>query len=333
MTSPDANRKFLRINHQPSLSGDTTLPAAQLKSELMEKQRFPGGLAPPQSHRDRKISRLFRRSFIAICLCLGIYALVHQPHFPSGYVFDLNTGKRPLQGEDKLDSATPLRGDKNNLPVAAGEPKRVPLEAHVMSQCPDARDCLEKLIVPTMVQVHDKVDFRLSFIGTVSNSSSDVACMHGPSECVGDMIILCAANIPYPPSSKTYPKTPTVRSLGFANCMISSYKRIPERGLVEDCALEHGIDFQSINKCASSQEDDESHAGGDPDKVSGIALLRKDFKRTQRLGIKRSCTVRVDEKIWCVRDDGEWTDCAKNGNGSNTSVLVDEIEKLYKSRN
>lgn len=42
----------------------------------------------------------------------------------------------------------------------------VPLEAHIMSKCPDARDCLRDLIVPAMERISDKVDFRLSFIGT-----------------------------------------------------------------------------------------------------------------------------------------------------------------------
>lgn len=43
---------------------------------------------------------------------------------------------------------------------------RVPLEAHIMSKCPDARDCLRDLVLPAMQKVHDKVDFTLSFIGT-----------------------------------------------------------------------------------------------------------------------------------------------------------------------
>jgi hypothetical protein len=33
------------------------------------------------------------------------------------------------------------------------------------SKCADARDCLGKLVVPTMANVSDKVDFKLSFIG------------------------------------------------------------------------------------------------------------------------------------------------------------------------
>ncbi len=41
----------------------------------------------------------------------------------------------------------------------------VPLEAHIMSQCPDARDCLRDLVVPAMERVSDHVNFKLSFIG------------------------------------------------------------------------------------------------------------------------------------------------------------------------
>lgn len=54
-------------------------------------------------------------------------------------------------------------------PLGNGEAEeagnKVPLEIHVMSKCPDARDCLRELIVPTMVQVSEKVDLTMSFIG------------------------------------------------------------------------------------------------------------------------------------------------------------------------
>lgn len=42
----------------------------------------------------------------------------------------------------------------------------VPLEAHIMSKCPDAKDCLRDLVLPAMQKVHGKVNFTLSFIGT-----------------------------------------------------------------------------------------------------------------------------------------------------------------------
>lgn len=44
-------------------------------------------------------------------------------------------------------------------------PRRVPLEAYIMSKCPDARDCLHDLVLPAMVNVSNLVDFKLSYIG------------------------------------------------------------------------------------------------------------------------------------------------------------------------
>jgi hypothetical protein len=44
---------------------------------------------------------------------------------------------------------------------------KVRLEAHIMSKCPDARDCLRDMILPVMQrpEVQGKVAFQLSYIG------------------------------------------------------------------------------------------------------------------------------------------------------------------------
>lgn len=55
---------------------------------------------------------------------------------------------------------------------------------------------------------------------------------------------LCAANL-YP-DPKQY--------LGFTMCLTRDYEQIPEKDLVEDCALEHGIDFERLNACASADD-------------------------------------------------------------------------------
>lgn len=59
----------------------------------------------------------------------------------------------------------------------------VPLEAHIMSKCPDAKDCLRMLVLPTMQRVLDKVNFTLSYIGTPTENDG-VDCKHGPEECM-----------------------------------------------------------------------------------------------------------------------------------------------------
>jgi hypothetical protein len=184
--------------------------------------------------------------------------------------------------------------------------RRVPLEAHIISKCPDTRDALRELILPVMQRVHDKVDFKLSYIGKPT-ANDGVECKHGSSECLGNIIELCAREM-YPD-----PKI----NLGFIMCLTKDYSHIPERTLVEDCALEHAIDFQALNECAT--RDDGAH---------GMDLLRKSVKRSQDVGATISCTIRLDEQVYCIRDGGKWQDCP---NGAGVNDLIVAIEKLRRS--
>ncbi|KAL1971268.1 hypothetical protein VTN77DRAFT_220 [Rasamsonia byssochlamydoides] len=287
-----------------------------------------------KTRREIAIGRSLRRGIIIIIVCWVLYFL-----YVSRLLVKTPTPTSP--GNHLVDDSISTTHDVGGHSETTGG-KKVPLEVHIMSKCPDARDCLQQLVVPAMEKISDKVDFQLSFIASVSNKSSEVDCMHGPTECIGDMLILCAANLPFPPSQKSSssssslasgPHTPTIRSLGFANCLISSYEKIPERTLVENCALEHGIDFDALNQCASREDDDDPYEDDDPEDPSGIALLRKSARRSEALGVKKSCTVRLDESVWCVRDGGVWKDCAKGGEGSKVRTLVEEVEKLWKERN
>ncbi|KAI9367372.1 hypothetical protein BJX61DRAFT_311228 [Aspergillus egyptiacus] len=274
-----------------------------------------------------------RRVFARTVTCLGIISCLWLTlqwlpvNYPRFKLFSGCHHRQPTNHKLSLDDA-----DVPSFKPVHAESERVPFEAHIMSKCPDARDCIRQLVVPTMEQVNDKVDFTLSFIASVSNKSSDVECMHGPGECIGDMLMLCAANLPFPSDGPTA-RTPTVRYLGFATCLISSYPEIPDRTLVEQCALEHGIDFAALNECVSKQDDDPNKDPQHGAPLSGVSLLRESARHSAELGIKTSCTVRLDETIWCVRDGGVWKNCAKEGSGSQVSVLVEEIEKLWDQRN
>lgn len=142
-----------------------------------------------------------------------------------------------------------------------------------------------------------------SKISRVDDHSDEVSCMHGPPECLGNIIQLCAARVYH--DVKIY--------LGFANCMTSNYSQIPDRDLVESCALEHGIDFEKLNRCIS----DEGH---------GVELLRNSVLRSQENNVTKSCTVRLAGKVRCIRDGGKWYDCP---GGSEVSDLVRDIADLY----
>ncbi|TAQ91650.1 hypothetical protein B7494_g44 [Chlorociboria aeruginascens] len=136
----------------------------------------------------------------------------------------------------------------------------VPLEAHIMSKCPDARDCLKLMVLPAMQRVYDKVNFTLSYIGTPTDNDG-VDCMHGPEECLGNIIELCAAN--QYPDPKIY--------LGFTMCLTRDYQDIPQKSLIEDCALEHGMNFTKLNECAAR------------DDGFGIGMLRDSVKRSTQV--------------------------------------------------
>ncbi|GAD91754.1 gamma interferon inducible lysosomal thiol reductase (GILT), putative [Paecilomyces variotii No. 5] len=315
---------------------EKSAPLGRSQNDLF-RTAAPSTSASFRTRRDHTISRIFRRALTAVCFGLVIYIFVDRfssshTHAPtSSPKEELQAGASGKRPNGNLDT-----GDA--FPLSSASSNRVPLEAHIMSKCPDAQDCLQQLIVPAMERVNDKVDFILSFIASVSEKTSEVDCKHGPAECIGNMLMLCAANLPFPPndnleSSLTLGRTPTIRWLGFSNCLIGSYEEIPKRDLVEDCALEHGIDFDALNHCASQQDDqDPSDKFGDAP-LSGIALLRESAQRSAQLGVTTSCTVRVNDSIWCIRDGGVWKDCAKDGEASNVSVLVDEVERLYKERN
>lgn len=79
---------------------------------------------------------------------------------------------------------------------------------------------------------------------------------------LGNIIELCAQKL-YP-DPKTY--------LGFTMCLTRDYERIPQRSLIEDCALEHAIDFNSLNDCATKD-----------DGALGIGMLRESVQRTSKV--------------------------------------------------
>jgi hypothetical protein len=55
-------------------------------------------------------------------------------------------------------------------------------------------------------------------------------------------------------------------------CLTRDYKHIPQRTLIEDCALEHAIEFDKLNDCATKD-----------DGAYGIGMLRESVQRTAKV--------------------------------------------------
>lgn len=128
--------------------------------------------------------------------------------------------------------------------------------------------------------------------------------MHGKEECLGNMVEMCAAEL-YP-DPKIY--------LGFVMCLTREYPDIPKRKLVADCALEHSMSMWKLDQCLV--EDDGAKA---------IEKLQASFNRTRDAEVTKSCTVRLNGKIRCIRDGGEWKEC---DGGHEAKDLVADVEKL-----
>ena len=140
-----------------------------------------------------------------------------------------------------------------------------------------------------------------------TDNDDGVDCKHGPQECLGNILEICAAFL--------YPD-PMIY-LGFAMCLTGRYEEIPQRELVMDCSLEHGMDFDKLNGCVSQDD------GG-----FGIGLLRESVNRTTGAGVTKSCTVRLNNQIRTVRDGGRWKDYE---GGHDVDELVSDIKRMYQA--
>lgn len=268
-------------------------PSHRQRRPLTHLEAFTAAL------RDRSI----RRMIVLLCLVTTAWVFVHRALVPSTNKSLADEAETTTPSDpSKLTPSTHPHGVYANI-------TKVPLEAHIMSKCPDARTCIQQLVVPSMERISDKVDFQLSFIGKLDSGSDAVTCMHGPSECLGNIIMLCAQDL--------YPSA--ILNLGFANCMIGDYKKIPEREFVEGCALEHGLDFEKINTCISDDVGD------------GATLLRDSVERTAEAGVKYSCTVRVAEEEFCIVDGGKFKGCPDGAKG--VQSLIEEVEEKWEKLN
>ncbi|KAF3930461.1 hypothetical protein ABW20_dc0108069 [Dactylellina cionopaga] len=147
---------------------------------------------------------------------------------------------------------------------------------------------------------------RPTYIGTPDDSNGGMACKHGPGECLGDILELCAYEL-FKPQPKMW--------LGFIYCMGRNYPEIPDETYVTECALSSGLDVQKLEECAA------------PEGTNGMELLRASARRAIKLGIHTSCTITVNGKQVCVRDNAQWKGCS-----GKPEDLISEIRKAYDSQ-
>jgi len=192
---------------------------------------------------------------------------------------------------------------------AGSGPVPVPIVLGVMSRCPDAflcEDVFDKVLDHTG---HVKVDLSLLYVAKLDESEpTGVNCKHGPLECIGNIHQLCLAKYAKE-SSVWWP---------FIQC--SNYQgraTIGTENAARHCAQVAGIDWveSGVAECVAGEE--------------GPRLLRESVVRGQGLGIVKSCTIIINEKVRCVHDD-EWKECDE---GHTVPQFVASINSEYEKLN
>lgn len=187
----------------------------------------------------------------------------------------------------------------NHMVISDGP---VPVTAFVMSKCPDAVFC-EDVLHKAISQVSDIVHFDLQFIAKRdSQSSLGTTCMHGESECIGNIQQLCAQHY-YPESI-----------FDLVLCQNQDILSIPYN--FGECAKKSGIQVEgSLSECING--------------TMGKSLLSRSILITEHAVVTKSCTVMIGFQKRCVRDGQRWYDCI---GGSEADDFVRTICDAYGNR-
>lgn len=172
-----------------------------------------------------------------------------------------------------------------------------------MSICPDAMKC-EITFLPSLLKLGSIVNFTVSFI------ASEVApnvfrCMHGVHECIGNKQQLCIQNM--------YSQTVFMK---YVQCQAKTFYMIPNNG--ERCAKETSgsvINWSDVQTCVKSNMSNE--------------LFSKSIERARLTSTKKSCTIYLNGKFWCMHD-GFWSNCTE---GRNQKSFIRAICSRFNGKN
>ncbi|KAH7102904.1 hypothetical protein BKA62DRAFT_697977 [Auriculariales sp. MPI-PUGE-AT-0066] len=189
----------------------------------------------------------------------------------------------------------------------------VPLTLGVMSQCPDAIYC-ESVMNEVLDEVGSIVSLGLTFIGTPNASEPEwgVTCKHGRTECAANVLELCAIAIePPPPTDEGASWRPAWWDFVLCNNGAGRYG-VGEPEVAAACAMKTGIALDRVMECVNSDW--------------GRRLHLESIKTAESLGIAKSCTILINGKVACLRDDHSWKDCK---GGSKVNDFVRAIRKEH----
>ena len=160
--------------------------------------------------------------------------------------------------------------------VRATEADRVKVIQFAMAKCPMTTTWTAAFDEQVMHddEMRSVIDFEQSYVGGdvgegPVNDTNWMRCFHGPSECEGHTIMLCARNVSLPDvSAPDYRWFDMVRCMdgerGLAGVTYGMNYSIPQDG--EACARKSGLNWDKIQQCAAGEVGQQLlHEGRDRD--------------------------------------------------------------------
>ncbi|GAX85344.1 hypothetical protein CEUSTIGMA_g12761.t1 [Chlamydomonas eustigma] len=190
------------------------------------------------------------------------------------------------------------------LPTDLDSGFKVSLDLFVMSKCPDAVRCEQRMNdVLKTVQNISKV--QTHYIADVAGQN--VQCKHGISECLGNQQQLCMLKHTSPQAF-----------WGFIQCQNQDITTVGTSSSAERCLdqvlseVSHESVIHKVRSCFNGKE--------------ATQLLRESATFTKDKGVVKSCTMWVNGKPRCVHDGGIWYDCP---GGPEVEDFIDSICSSY----
>ncbi|KAG2498027.1 hypothetical protein HYH03_003788 [Edaphochlamys debaryana] len=183
--------------------------------------------------------------------------------------------------------------------ASAFEPPRILVELFVMSRCPDARRCEERM--EALVQrIGPLLDMRTVYIADVGSDKrlKQVTCKHGPAECAGDAQQLCAAAYGRTDGAPGEPADPYALGWRFLQCQNDDFASVGDVQLAEKCLEVAG--FNSTQAAGAIG----CWAGKEGDRLLYASASEASWRR-----VAKSCTIYVDRLYRCTHDGATWYDC------------------------
>jgi len=176
---------------------------------------------------------------------------------------------------------------------------KVKVEMFVMSRCPDAAYC-EAAFVPALLQLSPILDLSVDYIAQRGSAVTlaNITCMHGENECEGNRQQLCSQLL-----SSARPLS--LQYLNFTTCQAASYRDVPNNGAA--CAQKTGFDADKLQSCVSSV---------------GQQLLFDSVNYSRSRNQSVSCTLLVEDALWCIRDGSTWKQCSEGTDGPSLITAV-----------